>query len=144
MDLDVLFDNNEIVEKTEEVKKEEIKDGSMTQDSASLSVVPKLGQSIDNPTVSGNSIDYTEYLETIIERLERIEEDVQSISNNIVPAGNGSGDSNNSQVGSVSQNILTTPINEYGLTDSLLFVGLGVAFVTLIIVVVRRLIYKWN
>lgn len=109
-----------------------------------IETYPIVGQSIDNPTVSGNSIDYTEYLETIIERLEGIEENVQIISNNVISAGNGSNNNNNGQVGSVSQNILTTPINEYGLTDSLLVVGLSVGFIVLMIVVVRRLVYKWS
>lgn len=109
----------------------------------SLEIIPKTGQSIgDNPTVSSN--DYSEYLETIISKLGGIQDGVESISNNIVSSGNGSGNNNNSQVGSVSQNVLTTPINEYNLTDSLIVIELSIGLIVGIILLIRRLIYKWS
>ena len=108
-----------------------------------VEVLPKTGQSIgDNPTLSSN--DYSEYLETIISRLEGVEDGVQHINDNLVSIGNGSGGSNNNQTGSVSQNILTTPINQYNLTDSLIVIELSIGLVVGIILLIRRLIYKWN
>ena len=96
----------------------------------------------DNPTVSSNN--YTEYLESIISRLEGVEDGIQDINDNLVSIGNGSGDSNNNQTGSVSQNILTTPINQYNLTDSLIVIELSIGLIVGIILLIRRLIYKWS
>lgn len=135
MEFNEFIENNEIIDETfvSMIQEENLVEND---------VVESMLQ--EEETVSDNDIDYTEYLETIIERLEGIEENVESISNNIISAGNGSDNGNNNQIGTVSQNILTTPINEYSLTDGLLVVGLTMGLIVGVILIIRRCIYKWS
>lgn len=116
----------------------------INKDIASLSVSPIVGQSSGS---GGSDIDYTEYLETIIERLEGIEEDVQSISSNIVSLGNGSGNGNNNQTGSITvsgNGIMEKHISDYTVSEGLLlFVSLSM-LIAGVVYFIKRGIPKWH
>lgn len=72
---------------------------------------------------------------------------VQGIPNNPVFVRVFGKPDNNSQaggVGMVSQNIMTTPINEYGLSDSMSLIFLLMAVAGLIVYIIHKTIFKWG
>ena len=106
-------------------------------------VIPKTGQSIGGGS-SGEQIDYTEYLEEIITRIEGVEDGIQDINDNLISIGNGSGNNNNSQVGSVSQNVISTPLRDYNLTDQIIVIELCIGLFIGLIYVLKRTVFKWK
>lgn len=136
MNLEDLFINNEIIEESEEVEEEVV-----------LETSPIIEQLNDNLTVSDNSIDYTEYLNTIIERLEGIEENVQSISDNIVSISDDIGNGNYNQtvsVNTVSDNIMNKPLNKYNTQESISLFILLALIVGGLIYLIRKGLPSWH
>ena len=108
-----------------------------------IEIVPKTGQSTSGGSES-EQIDYTEYLEEIIIRIEGVEDGIQDINDNLVSIGNGSGNNNNNEVGSLSQNVISTPLRYYTLTDQIIVIELCIGLFIGLIYVLKRTVFKWK
>lgn len=117
------------------------------ENTISFEIVPKTIQNIDNPIVSGNGIDYTELLTSIDNRMERIEQNVESISNNIILICDGINDLPGDEVGSVTvsdNSIMDKYLSDYSVSEALLlFISISV-FIAGIVVIIKKGVPRWH
>lgn len=103
-------------------------------------------EDIETIEVSENDI-----TEELLNEIRGLREDVQSITDgSIFVCISGNDVTDNEIVHDVSantvsvNNILNTPINEYGLTDSMLAVFMVTGCIIGLILLMRKVIYKWS
>ena len=98
---------------------------------------------IEEPTTT------VSYNDLLIE-IRGLRSDVQNITNGSIPVSVSNYNDFNNKVecivsdNSVSQNLLTTPLNDYSLPEMLQVLTLALMFGAGIIYIVRRCIYKWS
>lgn len=113
----------------------------------SLEIIPKTGVSVDIPSVSGNGIDYTDLLKSIDYRMERIEQNVESISNNVIFIRDGINDFPGGEAGSVTlseNSIMDKYISDYSVSEALLlFISISI-LIAGIVVIIKKGVPIWH
>lgn len=108
--------------------------------------VPVSDPVVSDNTISGNSIDYTELLTSIDNRMERIEQNVESISNNVILIRDGIDNLLGGEAGSVTvseNSVMDKALSDYSVTEGLLlFLSLAV-LVAGVVTVIKKGIPKW-
>lgn len=109
--------------------------------------VPVSDPVVSDNTISGNSIDYTDLLTTIDNRMERIEQNVESISNNVILICDGIDDLSGGEAGSVTvseNSIMDKYLYDYSVSEGLLlFITISI-FIAGIVVIIKKGVPRWH
>lgn len=112
-----------------------------------VELVPILGEVSSDSYVSGNGIDYTDLLTCIDNRVERIEQNVESISNNVIFIRDGINDLSGGEAGSVTvseNSIMDKYLNDYSVSEALLlFISLSI-LIAGIVVIIKKGVPRWH
>lgn len=109
--------------------------------------VPVSDSIVSDNTLSENSIDYTELLTSIDDRIERIEQNVESISNNVIFIRDGINGFDGVEAGSVTvsdNSIMDKYLSDYTVSEALLlFISVSI-LIAGIVVIIKKGVPRWH
>lgn len=116
-------------------------------ESTYVELVPILGEVSGDSSVSGNGIDYTDLLTSIDNRMERIEQNVESISNNVIFIRDGLDNLSGGEACSVTvseNSIMDKYLSDYSVSEALLlFISISI-LIAGIVVIIKKGVPRWH